>query len=248
MNIQNLSPNSLISLISKVTRIIIMQKIHSLKNEFIRADLKKYKYTQFHSQFGEDRYIAENINLPKEGTFIDVGAGHPTFLSNTYFFEKNGWNGVCIDADPTQAELLRRDRKQVEEVAISAEEGELEFSLAATPEYSSTFHEKDYKGLVKIPFKDTVRVPTLRLETVLEKYHIDKIDILDIDVEGTELEVWKTFEYQKHQPKVVIIEYYTYGLKSNSDNSKKIKDFFADLPYRLVHTTCTNLIFLKISE
>lgn len=52
----------------------------------------------------------------------------------------------------------------------------------------------------------------------------------------------KSFDYKKHKPKVVIIESYTLGL---SDNSAKVKDFFSNLPYELVHTTGSNLIFLS---
>jgi hypothetical protein len=62
--------------------------------------------------------------------FVDVGAGHPSYLSNTYFFEKNGWTGVCIDADPKQYQFLKKERTTVEWAAIAAEEGEIEFSPA----------------------------------------------------------------------------------------------------------------------
>lgn len=96
-----------------------------------------------------------------------------------------------------------------------------------------------------MPFKGTIRVPSLRLETLLTKDNIGGIDLLSIDVEGIKLEVWKTFDYEKHKPKVVIIEYYTFGL---ADNSKKIKAFFSKLPYQLVHTTCTNFIFLNLDK
>ena len=229
--------------LSKVVKSIATRQWYSLRNKLFRLDDKKVKYNRFHSQFGEDRYIYKNIDLPEKGIFIDVGAGHPIYLSNTYFFEKNGWTGVCIDADPNQYECLRKERANVEWVAIAAEEGEIEFSQAYSPTYSSTVKKEMYKGLMKIHFKKTIRVPSLKLETVLEKHNIGTIDILDIDVEGTELDVWKTFDYEKHKPKVIIIEYYTFGL---ADNSQNIKDFFSKLPYKLVYTTCANFIFLNL--
>jgi len=229
--------------LSKVVKSVAMRQWYSLKNKLSRLDDKKVKYNRFHSQFGEDRYIYKNIDLPEKGVFVDVGAGHPIYLSNTYFFEKNGWTGVCIDADPNQHKYLKKERANVEWAAIAAEEGEVEFSQAYSPTYSSTVKKEAYKGLMKIPFKKTIRVPSLKLETVLEKYNIGIIDLLDIDVEGTELDVWKTFDYEKHKPKVIIIEYYTFGL---ADNSQNIKDFFSKLPYKLVYTTCANFIFLNL--
>ena len=229
--------------LSKVVKSVAMRQWYSLKNKLSRLDDKKVKYNCFHSQFGEDRYIYKNVDLPEKGVFVDVGAGHPIYLSNTYFFEKNGWTGVCIDADFYQYEYLKKERANVEWAAIAAEEGEVEFSQAYSPTYSSTVKKEAYKGLMKIPFKKTIRVPSLKLETVLEKYNIGIIDLLDIDVEGTELDVWKTFDYEKHKPKVIIIEYYTFGLANNSQN---IKDFFSKLPYKLVYTTCANFIFLNL--
>jgi len=229
--------------LSKVVKSVAMRQWYSLKNKLSRLDDKKVKYNRFHSQFGEDRYIYKNVDLPEKGVFVDVGAGHPIYLSNTYFFEKNGWTGVCIDADPNQHKYLKKERANVEWAAIAAEEGEVEFSQAYSPTYSSTVKKEAYKGLMKIPFKKTIRVPSLKLETVLEKYNIGIIDLLDIDVEGTELDVWKTFDYEKHKPKVIIIEYYTFGL---ADNSQNIKDFFSKLPYKLVYTTCANFIFLNL--
>ncbi len=226
---------------SKVIQSVTMRQVNSLKNQFFRANSQKAQYNRFHSQFGEDRYIYENLELPPQGVFVDVGAGHPSYLSNTYFFEKNGWKGVCIDADPTQYELLKNERAKVEWAAISPEEGEIEFSQSYFPTYSSTVSQEEYNSILKVPFKGTIKVPAFRLETILEKYKIKKIDLLDIDVEGTEIEVWQTLDYEKHKPEVVILEYQTFGL---ADNSEKIQDFFSTLPYKLVHKTCTNFIFL----
>jgi FkbM family methyltransferase len=238
----NMSSNG-VSL-TKVIESVTMRQLNSLRNKLFRLNEESLAYTKFHSQFGEDRYIYKNVNLPKKGIFIDVGAGHPSYLSNTYFFERNGWTGICIDADPTQYELLKKARASVEWAAISAQEGEIEFAQSYFPTYSSTAGQNETKGLLRVPLKGTIKVPSYRLETILEKHGIGQIDLLDIDVEGTELEVWQTFDYEKHKPKVVIMEYYTFGV---ADDSNKIKQFFANLPYQLVHTTCTNLIFVNSS-
>lgn len=228
----------------KVAQSVALRQWHGLKNNFSRLNEQDAKYVRFHSQFGEDRYIYHNIDLPANGTFVDVGAGHPIHLSNTYFFEKNGWTGVCIDADPKQYELLKAARANVEWAAVAAEEGEIELSQAYDSTYSSTVGKDEYQGIAKGNFKHTIRVPSLRLETILTKHKIGAIDILDIDVEGTELDVWQTFDYDKHKPRVVVIEYSTFGL---ADNSATIKAFFATLPYELVHVTHTNLIYLGVA-
>lgn len=237
--------SSKMTTLAKVLHSVTMKQLNSLNNNLFRLSSKDVQYTKFHSQFGEDRYIYQNLDLPKKGVFVDVGAGHPIYLSNTYFFERNGWTGICIDADPTQYELLKKERATVEWAAISPQEGEIEFSQSYLPAHSSTLASKDYKGLLKIPVKGTIKVPSYRLESILEKYQIEEIDLIDIDVEGTEIEIWETLDYERHKPKIVIVEYYTFGL---SDNLEKIKSYFSKLPYQLVHTTCSNLIFRNLSS
>jgi FkbM family methyltransferase len=232
-------------MLTKVLQSVAMRQWYSLKNTLVGPNTRNAQYARFHSQFGEDRYIYEHMGLPERGVFVDVGAGHPVQLSNTYFFERNGWTGVCIDADPSQCEVLKEARACVEWAAVAPEEGEIELSQAYLPTYSTTVGKSHYKGLARATFKQTIRVPSRKLETILRKYQIGLIDILDIDVEGTELDVWNTFDYKVHQPRVVIIEYYTFGL---ADDADRIKRFFAALPYKLVHTTCTNLIFRHIDR
>ena len=58
-----------------------------------------WSYDVFHSQHGEDRIILAAVTLPTQGVFVDVGAGDAVAFSNTLHFEKNGWTGLCVDAD-----------------------------------------------------------------------------------------------------------------------------------------------------
>lgn len=34
------------------------------------------------------------------GTYLEIGASHPIYISNTYALEKQGWSGLSIDIDP----------------------------------------------------------------------------------------------------------------------------------------------------
>ena len=217
------------------------RQYHSAKNFLYRPRGPGINYRQFHSQFGEDRFVFENVDLPARGTFVDVGAGHPFHLSNTYFFERNGWTGLCVDADPRHYELLKQARANVEWAAVAAEDGECEFSQSYLPAFSTTVGKQEGSRLLRVPVKNTIKVPAFRLETLLEKHEIGRIDLLDIDIEGTEVVAWKSFKYEQHQPRVVIIEFETFGLATGAT---EITELFADLPYELVHTTCTNFVFV----
>lgn len=46
------------------------------------------------------------------GVFLDIGAGHPIELSNSYALETHyGWRGFLIEQEPTAANMLRDARK-----------------------------------------------------------------------------------------------------------------------------------------
>ena len=48
-----------------------------------------------YSQIGQD--ICVSLMLPRPGSFLDIGSGHPTDSSDTKSLELLGWTGICID-------------------------------------------------------------------------------------------------------------------------------------------------------
>jgi len=55
---------------------------------------------EFYSQNGEDFLLWSLFKGRKSGFYIDIGAFDGIHLSNSYYFEKNGWDGVCVEAHP----------------------------------------------------------------------------------------------------------------------------------------------------
>ncbi len=75
-----------------------------------------------YSQFGEDlivRYLFDMLGT-KQPTYLDIGANHPRFISNTYYFYKRGARGVLVEPNPRLCKVLRsvRPRDVVLEVGI----------------------------------------------------------------------------------------------------------------------------------
>lgn len=60
-----------------------------------------------YSQVCQDRFALTLIG--KNGYFLDLGAGwdHSGLNSNTLLLEENGWNGICVDANPNSASRRR---------------------------------------------------------------------------------------------------------------------------------------------
>jgi FkbM family methyltransferase len=198
----------------------------------------------FRGQNQEDRLLAEQGWVPERGVFVDVGAGDPSRYSNTLYLEEQGWEGLCIDADPRQVEALRRARScSVEWAAVtSADREEVEFLQCDDPDYSTTSQQVCDAGESEGRKYTAIRVPGMRLETILEKHGVGRIDLLSIDVEGAELDVCKSLDWQRHRPAAVVIEHSAAGAGSQE---RELRNYFAAMPYRLVQWTPENLILVE---
>jgi len=62
-----------------------------------------------YSQAAQDLFV--NYLHPSVGTFLDIGASHPTELSNTCALEQLGWHGLLVDNDPNAFARLVKERR-----------------------------------------------------------------------------------------------------------------------------------------
>ena len=100
---------------------------------------------------------------------------------------------------------------------------------------------KPLNNLVESKDDDSIRVECARLDNLLEKHNITKVDLISIDVEGYEEQVWSSFDYKKYSPEVMIVEHTEMG-QYNDGFAKKLLN---DPDYELVHATPLNFIIAK---
>ena len=178
----------------------------------------------FYSEFGEDQWILENLSLPATGVYVDVGAGHPHYASNTAFLRERGWRGLAIDANPRwfnywETQFFR---------GLIASQPTVRF-------YENGLCSRiDEKGEVE---------ETVRLGAVLKGFGIEKIGFMSIDLEGGEFDAFQTFDLARHQPAIVVAEYST---KNEEDFvpriDNRLRDYLLAHGYELRHTTEANYI------
>ncbi len=198
----------------------------------------------FFSQFGEDSWISNNIKLPKKGFFLDVGAADGITYSNTYYFEKQGWKGICFEPNPENYKLASKFRDKVFQTAVSSVTGQRKFEISdSSPDWSRLVDSKIDR--LRKQKKSELFVTVKSLEQIITENGIESIDILSIDTEGTEIDVLESLNFKKINPKVIIVEYLTFGSESQKN---KLLSFFKLLPYELVYTTFANLIFVHNGE
>lgn len=169
----------------------------------------------YYSQNGEDAILwSLFINRKEPGYFVDVGALDGTRFSNTYSFELEGWNGVCIEAHNDYIDLLRKARPGsicVHAAVSDCNESEVKFyankrgSLSTLDPSQEDYFRRQY-GEFFTGF-EVQKVQMRKLDSILEEVKAPSpIDVISIDVEGYEVEVLKGFDLSKYRPRVLVIE------------------------------------------
>jgi FkbM family methyltransferase len=146
-----------------------------------------------------------------EGFYIDIGAHDPVRFSNTQYFYEKGWRGINIDATPNSMkkfDILRPEDINLE-CAISDKDENLVyycFEESALNSFDAVLSERRIKDNWKL--KEKVTIQTQSINSILEEYLPpgQQIDFIDIDIEGMELQVLKTFDFEKYAPKYFLIE------------------------------------------
>lgn len=120
--------------------------------------LPEEKFTSY-SQAAQDIFVHQVIVRPEgklDGTFLDIGAHHPTSLSNTYALEQLGWSGWLIEREDSYAELLRAQRKSSVIQQDAREVDWLNLDLPSVVDYLSLdVDEASLEVLRKLPLKHT---------------------------------------------------------------------------------------------
>jgi FkbM family methyltransferase len=197
-----------------------------------------------YSQDGEDVILASLLKDRTSGIYVDVGGYHPIQYSNTYSLYRRGWYGLVIDANQHMQPLHRffRPRDIFAHVGISQQAGTGTYYMFSDGAYN-TFSATDATELKKRSypqFMGTVEVAMMPLGIVLAKHHLTQIDVLSIDVEGLDVEVLHSHNWNI-KPRIVIIE-------DNSFDPEHLErstayTFLKKYGYRIVAHTPRTLFF-----
>lgn len=152
----------------------------------------------FYSQQGEDRFLYEKYLNYTGGFFIELGAMDGIIYSNSLFFESQlNWKGVLIEPNIEQYQKLVINRPKCHNFnyAISETEGEVDFlgygALGGMIHTMSDAHKYGWNLHHTNPYK----VKSIPISKLLEPLNLKRVDFFSIDVEGGELEVLKTFDW-----------------------------------------------------
>jgi FkbM family methyltransferase len=211
---------------------------------------RKRYYRESYSQEGEDMILASVFEGQRDGFFVDVGAHHPKRFSNTYRFYSRGWRGINIDATPGCMKAFRRSRPEDInlEAAVSDSVQTLNFYLFNEPALN-TFDRAlatERHGFLHFQIVREVAIQTVTLRSLLDLHlQAEKpIDFLNVDVEGLDLQVLKSNDWDRYRPKVVLVEDNTIKAWNEIANSPTVQ-FLTENGYEPFSRTFRTLLFMR---
>jgi FkbM family methyltransferase len=155
-------------------------------------------------------------------TFIELGACDFDNLTSLLY---SGWRGFFIEPIPYYMDSLKSmlEKQKIfenvfyEQCAISDFNGEIEMVYVVDPDeewkrgisHVKANSLKNYTSdLINYNdfSNDTIKVPSMTLNSFIEKHSIDEIDLFKIDIEGHELIVLENYDWSV-KPKVLKIEH-----------------------------------------
>lgn len=201
------------------------------------------------SQCGEDRiaaFVLAQLGIDRP-LYLDLGAHHPTRLSNTYLFYRQGARGVLVEANPALHEQLRRKRRgdTCLNVAVSPEDGTVSLHVmdASTLSTASLRDAQAYRDEGHQVVR-TVDVPALSPVSLLARHLSRTPDLVSLDVEGLDLEIVQAWPFATHRPPVFVVETLEYTRDHNERKLTEIQDAMADRGYLGYADTHINTIFV----
>lgn len=233
-------------MIKEIVTNIFSKKAYSKMRTLYRRYVPINYSVKVYGQEAEDLIADKILGYKRSGFYVDIGAHHPERFSNTYILYKRGWSGINIDAMPGSMLLFKKKRKRDInlEIPISDKQEELSFFIFDEPALNTFSYNlaNEYKksGYLLVSEKRILAKP---LAVVLDAYMPadKKIDFMSIDVEGFDLQVLKSNNWDKYTPKVILIEEHDFDVEH--PRNSPIYTFLKNRGYSLVAKTINTLIF-----
>jgi hypothetical protein len=151
----------------------------------------------------------------------------PIHRNNTQLLFNRGWRGINIDVNQFSIDLfnfLRPDDLNLL-TAISDQEGEITFYYQKKFSQLNTTDKKIAHEHFNGNFNERlVKCQSIHNILINSKYKEVKIDFLNIDVEGAEMKVLRTLNFEIYDPKLICIEILGYRDLDSMEREIRIKD------------------------
>lgn len=216
--------------------------------QFLRNHSENVRHS--YSQSGEDLILQQLFTILDitKITYLDVGAHHPTYLSNTFLFYINGGSGVCVEPDPSLFKLFgeKRPRDTHLNCGAGTTSGEADFFLISTSTLN-TFSKEDaerHQSSNKFWITNTIKIRIETINNILEKNFEKVPHLVSLDVEGMDYLILKNFDFNKYRPKVFCLETLSFSEDKSERKLTEIIELMHANGYITYADTYINTIFV----
>jgi FkbM family methyltransferase len=196
---------------------------------------------------GSDLIAASLLRKVSRGTYIDVGANHPTVQSNTRYFYDRGWSGLAIDGNREFEKewLEHRPRDVFVPALVSSEIKDVEFSIYPDSTLSTIDHDSIERYTARYGgqlIQKEIRRTTTLFDLKNRYLQPDEIHLLAVDVEGEDLNCLVGAKLEQWTPGVIIVETKHLSIYHILDND--IVGYLTSAGYRLIAKTPLDAFFV----
>jgi FkbM family methyltransferase len=206
---------------------------------------------RFYSQHGED-VIAFKALHDSTGPryFVEVGMIDGKRFSNTLALEEAGWTGLCVEAHPGYVELVRANRPR--SVVVHAGAGDrsgVTLPFYAEPRSDLSGFAQRSEAQMRERFGhwfagfNVINVPVRTLDDMLTEANAPRgLELVSIDVEGTELDVLRGLDLAHWQPRVLVVE------GNDADARQRLDEYMQHHGYRNARQLVMNVFYTRDSR
>jgi FkbM family methyltransferase len=206
-----------------------------------------------YAQCGEDlivRHLLVDVLGRGEVRYLDIGAHHPWFLSNTALFYRMGFRGVCVEPDLARYENLRRERPRDTclhaGIGTDGREAADLYVLSAPTLNTFSREERDAALAAGHRVERVERVPLLSVNAVLARHFARAPEFVSLDVEGLDEPILRSLDFAAHRPDVLSVETLTHAPDRRQWRKREsILELMAEKGYFAYADTFINTIFLN---
>lgn len=225
-----------------------------------------------YSQHNEEEIILNFFGHSRKAVFLDIGAYDGVFISNTYQLWHNGWYGIYIEPSPKSFSQLQYNitqNRMLFNVAIVVDDSKFvkfydneenaEYVIDANNRHiirgvSTTSKDhvdawqygrfREYHNCDKVEFSE-IYAGACKLNDIidaLDQKIRDKIQFLDLDIEGTNIAIASTIPFDRlNNLKLICTEKDV----SSCVDIPLYNEIFNPNGFNLLAETATNLFYAK---
>jgi len=164
---------------------------------------------------------------------------------------------VCIEPDPSFFSLLKQARKRdkILNVGIADTAGaEQKATLYVFPDpYSgwNTFSQSEAvsrQAESEITISTTREINLMNINDVIAQHFPQTPNLVSIDVEGLDLQILRSIDFERHSPEVLCVETITFSTSNQEQKLDETIGFVESMGYFVYADTHINTIFCRKSS